>query len=471
MLAVLAATVVAGPAKAATVDVVGSPGPPWTMDGAPTGLVVRFLAAPGERNRASIEAVASGAMVRDAGTALIAGRGCVAVDPHSVSCGALPPPQDHEPMAGAAVDLGDQDDSLRVTPSAEWWGLSLGGGPGDDTIDVVGPPMNGVYRGGGEWVDGGAGADRISGGPSTICSCLGPEGQWLRGGSGPDRIRGGPGNDELDGGPGRDTLQGGKGDDELSGGDRAGSPDVVDGGPGRDTVDYAFHTIAPASMRVHVDLLHPSRSVPRDRLRSIENISQDNGNAPPSVLAGDNGANEITGLGWLVGRGGNDHLSASSYWASPPPRIVVSRLDGGAGNDVLEPNRPEDHVRCGPGQDVLTSTFARPPGQFVPRDCETLRTQFNRWGQPALRRGRLVIRVRPVQGGVARCSYRLVVRDRRGRLVASVGYRGGAHRLSLPLVRAVGAHPILRFSNYNGAGCLGPDGRPGLADPPWFYRL
>ncbi|MDE0509691.1 MAG: hypothetical protein OXI17_13815 [Gammaproteobacteria bacterium] len=57
----------------------------------------------------------------------------------------------------------------------------------------------------------------------------------LDGGSGADKLTGGGGNDEISGGDGRDTLTGGVGDDEISGGARG---DTLTGGAGSDTFEY-----------------------------------------------------------------------------------------------------------------------------------------------------------------------------------------------------------------------------------------
>jgi hypothetical protein len=79
-------------------------------------------------------------------------------------------------------------------------GVSVQGGPGDDTI--IGGPGN-------DTLGGGAGNDSISGGPGD---------DSIKGGAGDDILAGGKGNDTLFGGLGNDTLRGALGDDSLNGG-------------------------------------------------------------------------------------------------------------------------------------------------------------------------------------------------------------------------------------------------------------
>ena len=79
-------------------------------------------------------------------------------------------------------------------------GVSVQGGPGDDTI--MGGPGN-------DTLGGGAGNDSIAGGPGD---------DSIKGGAGDDVLGGGKGNDTLFGSLGNDTLRGGLGDDSLNGG-------------------------------------------------------------------------------------------------------------------------------------------------------------------------------------------------------------------------------------------------------------
>ena len=93
-------------------------------------------------------------------------------------------------------------------------------------------------------LDGGAGDDRLYGGPDG-------GDDTLMGGEGNDKLYGGKGNDTLNGGPGRDTLNGGPGDDTLAGGPGhdtfvirpgGGEDTVLDFGAGDDRIDLAAFT-------------------------------------------------------------------------------------------------------------------------------------------------------------------------------------------------------------------------------------
>jgi probable HAF family extracellular repeat protein len=101
-------------------------------------------------------------------------------------------------------------------------GVSVQGGPGDDTI--IGGPGN-------DTLGGGQGNDSIQGGPGD---------DSVKGGAGDDTLLGGKGNDTLFGGPGNDLMHGGLGDDYLNGG--AGT-DYMSGGAGNNTF-YAVNGTA-----------------------------------------------------------------------------------------------------------------------------------------------------------------------------------------------------------------------------------
>jgi Ca2+-binding RTX toxin-like protein len=89
------------------------------------------------------------------------------------------------------------------------------GGPGADFL--TGTPYS-------ERIDGNGGNDRLFGYAGN---------DVINGGAGNDGIGGGPGNDLIDGGPGNDILSGGTGDDVI----RAGpGRDKIGCGPGNDTV-------------------------------------------------------------------------------------------------------------------------------------------------------------------------------------------------------------------------------------------
>ncbi len=98
----------------------------------------------------------------------------------------------------------------------------LSGGGGNDTITVDG--RAGVVIAPNITLDGGAGADRLTGGTT---------GATLLGGMGNDTIIGGAGADYVLGGDGNDAVWGGSGDDQLYG---DGGDDLLYGQKGNDTL-------------------------------------------------------------------------------------------------------------------------------------------------------------------------------------------------------------------------------------------
>jgi uncharacterized repeat protein (TIGR03803 family) len=115
------------------------------------------------------------------------------------------------------------NDLITIEPSMpSTLGVSVQGGPGDDTI--TGGPGNDI-------LGGGAGNDSISGGPGD---------DSIKGGAGDDTLAGGKGNDTLFGSLGNDVLRGGLGDDSLNGG--AGTNQMY-GGQGNNTF-YAVNGTA-----------------------------------------------------------------------------------------------------------------------------------------------------------------------------------------------------------------------------------
>ena len=154
----------------------------------------------------------------------------------------------------ADIDLGDQDDSLRVSQADPGRGLNLrlSDGLGDDVITVnhgdttwVNGPGADIYRGGAardvalpgdgdDFVLGGYGNDTLDGGAGNdqLSGNVGDD--RLDGGEGFDLVEGNAGNDDARGGPDGDFVFGGSGNDRLDG--DAGF-DRLFGGPGSDTVD------------------------------------------------------------------------------------------------------------------------------------------------------------------------------------------------------------------------------------------
>ena len=122
---------------------------------------------------------------------------------------------------GNTVYLGNGSDEYDGTSANN---STVDGGLGAD--DITGTP-------GMDELDGGEGADDILGGAGADFIDGGPGADVLNGNNGEDNISGEPGDDTIDGGEGTDTLAGGAGDDRLIGG--AGN-DSIRGGEGNDTL-------------------------------------------------------------------------------------------------------------------------------------------------------------------------------------------------------------------------------------------
>lgn len=109
----------------------------------------------------------------------------------------------HDRLDGVSVLSGSEfDDKIRAPASPV---TSIFGAAGDDVIELFGPPFEGSLP----TVNGGTGADRITGSDAD---------EGLSGGDGHDIVRGLGGNDALLGYRGNDRLLGGLGLDGADGG-------------------------------------------------------------------------------------------------------------------------------------------------------------------------------------------------------------------------------------------------------------
>jgi Ca2+-binding RTX toxin-like protein len=189
----------------------------------------------------------------------------------------------------------------------------------------------------------------------------------LRGVGGNDEIRGGSGNDFMLGAGGNDTLTGGTGEDRLigssgndvinavgfgtdgsgsdilscgSGDDQAtiGIGDVADGGTGEDT--FTFFSDFSGNVKYTLDLSRIHQSPPSEfglgaqtKVGGFENaiINLSNSGAGSSV----------------VGSIGNDVISGPGF------SLDGIRMDGGAGNDVLNATAGADTLIGGEGLDQI----------------------------------------------------------------------------------------------------------------------
>jgi hypothetical protein len=305
--AVAAALVMAPVAHAGTVSL-----RPQTTTGRETSFaysLVSFEAATGETNAVTMTQDANAVVVHDSGADVVPGDHCVALDPRTARCDALPDTQ----LEVDRVRLGDGDDA---------------------------------WSGDADTVDGGPGADVLSGGIRLV------------GATGDDTLIGDSRPNELEGGDGRDRLYGGAGDDALRGDGGKPASDVLDGGEGRDSASWSGHRVP-----VSVDLADPGpdgAAGEGDALNGIENLT---GGRAGDRLAGDGGKNALSGGPGddvLVGRAGPDELDGGHG---------DNRLIGGAGNDVLDSTGKHDVVSAGPGRDFISLNLggARAPDSVV--DC------------------------------------------------------------------------------------------------------
>ncbi|WNJ98133.1 LamG-like jellyroll fold domain-containing protein [Thalassospiraceae bacterium LMO-JJ14] len=169
----------------------------------------------------------------------------------------------------------------------------------DDPVEI-----NGTWQS--ETLEGGSGADTISGngGHDQLYGASGDD--ILNGGDGNDSLFGEAGDDVMDGGTGHDYMSGGAGNDTLSAGD---GDDTLDGGAGND------------------DMF--------------------GGSGHDVMLGGDGNDNLVAGDGddRLYGGEGDDNLDGGSGH---------DRLYGGDGNDVISGGYGNDTIEGGLGDDVLT---------------------------------------------------------------------------------------------------------------------
>jgi Ca2+-binding RTX toxin-like protein len=181
-------------------------------------------------------------------------------------------------------------------------------------------------------LNGGAGADGLSGGDKD---------DVINGGDGVDFLAGSPGNDTVNGGAGNDGhIVGGPGNDTISGGD--GSDTDIEGGPGNDTIDGGA-----GDDEIYGD---------------CDSSCNNGGNGNDTIQGGD-------GNDYVQGDGGNDNLDGgagddevvgdcSSYPYSTPPTCGPNSdgddtLNGGAGNDQLIPSGGSDSTNGGDGDDYI----------------------------------------------------------------------------------------------------------------------
>lgn len=359
----LATLLLAAPSAGAAVVAVETQHDAGYRGSASSTDVVTVVAPPGEANALDVSVERTRVRVGDVGAALVAGPGCAA-EGIAVVC-------DRRGYAGleVAIEAADGDDGVRVSRGASH--VRIHAGDGDDDVVVEGAVTT--------LLDGGAGADRLTGAPTAL-----------------NRFEGGPGADVQLGGSSWDTFDEGSDD---------GVPDRIDGGGGRDRVTYQART-APLT----IDLAAGVGGVPgeRDELVGIEGAG---GGAGVDRVVGDDGANEL--------------------WPGPSAGDV---LEGRAGDDILEGGGTTGDggaaLHCGAGRDRVAGNPAA-----LGVDCDRLDE-----GPVVLRLtpapGGLTVRIAPEVTDMPACAAEVgdqVIRLRRGR--GRITLRAGTPTLRVRVAR------------------------------------
>jgi Ca2+-binding RTX toxin-like protein len=202
--------------------------------------------------------------------------------------------------------------------------------------------------------NGGAGNDRITGGPKRdiIDGNAGADAVWGLGGNdsisdpdGANALSGGDGNDIIGGGWGNDRLLGGNGDDELNG--FLGN-DIEDGGPGN---DHFYQDLDPdrsdadsivggaGDDLVHYEARNKNITADADAVRGDDGQAGEHDSIGASV----EGIWSGNGNDRLIGGPGNDNLQ-SGYGNDV--------LGGSGGNDILFGGPGRDYVNGAAGSDT-----------------------------------------------------------------------------------------------------------------------
>lgn len=193
-----------------------------------TGTTVTVVAGVGRANTITVRQVGNSIRVRDTGDFVAASGACTQVSATEASCPAA------NTTTELVVNAGDQNDS--VTSELDVLGVTLIGGPGNDTL--TGGAANDTIEGdaGDDAISGGAGNDTLTGDVGNDRILGGAGNDSISGGDGADLINGGPGNDVIDGGNGNDHILAGSGSDFVEGGPGNDVINAVDGVPGNDFV-------------------------------------------------------------------------------------------------------------------------------------------------------------------------------------------------------------------------------------------
>lgn len=197
-----------------------------------TGTTITVVAGVGRGNTITVWQTGTSIRIRDTGDTVAPSGDCTAISATEVAC----PAADTTELV---VNAGDQADN--VTSSLANLGVTLIGGPGDDSLS--GGSGNDTLQGdeGSDFLSGGAGNDTLTGGAEADRIFGGGGNDSIEGRGGADIINGNAGNDVIDGGSGNEQIVAGAGNDYADGGSGRDSIDAVDNVSGNDYVEGGPH--------------------------------------------------------------------------------------------------------------------------------------------------------------------------------------------------------------------------------------
>jgi Ca2+-binding RTX toxin-like protein len=266
----------------------------------------------------------------------------------------------HDTISNIEIIVGTNADDAFFGSNSKVFTIYAGGDNDNVTLGAVAATVFGeagddtILNGGGkDTIDGGIGFDTVNYSGQTVGFTVklgaadkaaaitgGPGGtavgdkltnvEHLIGGNGKDSLTANDLGTKLEGGGGNDTLTGGKGSDELNGGDgddtifgSAGAVEIYNGGNGDETNGDTLSFAKITTFGVDVNL---------------------NTGDLVSIGAGI-GSGQVFGVEILVGTSKGDILTGNPF--------AVTKIDGGAGNDIITGGSEVDTLKGGAGNDTF----------------------------------------------------------------------------------------------------------------------
>lgn len=326
-----------------------------TVEVSGTDLLIRGAARTG--SRLSIEQGADGLRIADLASPVTAGTGCTSASDSEAICG----------LAGVGRIVakgGAGDDEIAVTASLP---ALIEGGSGAD--ELTGGGRDDVLDGGmgGDVMEGGGGTDTVTYAARTAPVTVrldaldndGESGERDRVGADVENVRAGAGNDTLVGSSAANVLEGGSGDDYLEPGL---GRDTIAGGPG--TFDRVAYPGSPGPVSITLDGLRNDGMAGEDDLVGAD-VESAYGSPGADTLTGSDGPNRLMGrdgddmidgrLGTDIVSGGNGSDTASYRARNAPVSVSLDGIknDGAAGeNDDI--GTDFENLEGGDHSDTLT---------------------------------------------------------------------------------------------------------------------